>query len=356
MYFFAIETTSRRLASTSSLFARCVRSVAQRQRLDRARDLGARHARVGLDPLHGRARSRRAPRRAGARARDRRRGGSSASFARRLRRAGEHRQLAELGRGRAPSGATSLRAAAACRRSCSAIALQPLHDLFDARLREARLAHQIDDLAQQLVDLAAQALARVARWCASSPSQASFLATSASMRFTFAVLSRKSLRRSSWRRAPARGRRGRRGPSAGRCCPSAAAPRSARISRTPYGVASTAQLALVLAGLDALRDRDLALAREQRHLAHLAQVDAHRIVGRALGVGALDAARARRRLLVERRFGGSRVRRAMGGGSHGGFLLQHSFSASRAIAPRRAGAASREAARRRRRSVRASGA
>ena len=35
----------------------------------------------------------------------------------------------------------------------------------------------------------------------------------------------------------------------------------------------------VLARLDAQRDLDLALAREQRDLAHLAQVDAHRIVG-----------------------------------------------------------------------------
>ena len=46
-----------------------------------------------------------------------------------------------------------------------------------------------------------------------------------------------------------------------------------------------------LALLDALRDLDLALAVEQRHGAHLAQVHAHRVVGRALlhrrGVGDL---------------------------------------------------------------------
>src|SRR4029450_7494036 len=42
------------------------------------------------------------------------------------------------------------------------------------------------------------------------------------------------------------------------------------------------------AGLDALGDRDLALAREQLHRAHLAQIHAHRIVrafGRLLGLG-----------------------------------------------------------------------
>ncbi len=35
------------------------------------------------------------------------------------------------------------------------------------------------------------------------------------------------------------------------------------------------------ADLDALRDRDLALARQQRNLPHLAQVDAHGIVARS---------------------------------------------------------------------------
>ncbi len=39
-----------------------------------------------------------------------------------------------------------------------------------------------------------------------------------------------------------------------------------------------------LALLDALRDLDLALAREERHRAHLAQVRAHRIAGRGVGV------------------------------------------------------------------------
>ena len=42
------------------------------------------------------------------------------------------------------------------------------------------------------------------------------------------------------------------------------------------------------AGLDALGDRDLALAREQFHRAHLAQIHAHRVVGalgRLLGLG-----------------------------------------------------------------------
>ena len=45
------------------------------------------------------------------------------------------------------------------------------------------------------------------------------------------------------------------------------------------------------AGLDALRDRDLALAREQRHLAHLAQVHAHGVVADA---GVFVARRRRR--------------------------------------------------------------
>ena len=46
-------------------------------------------------------------------------------------------------------------------------------------------------------------------------------------------------------------------------------------------VAMLVEDALLDAGFDALRDRDLALAREQRHLAHLAQVDADGIVGDA---------------------------------------------------------------------------
>ena len=48
----------------------------------------------------------------------------------------------------------------------------------------------------------------------------------------------------------------------------------------------------VLAALDALGDLDLALAGEERHRAHLAQVHAHRVVGlveRAGGEVELDA-------------------------------------------------------------------
>ncbi len=45
------------------------------------------------------------------------------------------------------------------------------------------------------------------------------------------------------------------------------------------------------AGLDALGDGDLALAREQLHRAHVAQVHAHRIVGALGGLGARRALR-----------------------------------------------------------------
>src|SRR5699024_12465660 len=45
---------------------------------------------------------------------------------------------------------------------------------------------------------------------------------------------------------------------------------------------------LLAAGLDALGDRDLALAREQFDGAHLAQIHAHGIVGALAGLGLLD--------------------------------------------------------------------
>src|SRR5262249_46043187 len=57
----------------------------------------------------------------------------------------------------------------------------------------------------------------------------------------------------------------------------------------------------VAAGLDALGDGDLALARQQFDAAHLAQVHAHGVVG-AADIVVVDIA-GRRRLLFLRRFG-----------------------------------------------------
>jgi hypothetical protein len=51
-----------------------------------------------------------------------------------------------------------------------------------------------------------------------------------------------------------------------------------RISRVAGSARNNAGHDLALAGLDAPRDLDLALARQERHLAHLAQIHAHRIV------------------------------------------------------------------------------
>jgi len=54
-------------------------------------------------------------------------------------------------------------------------------------------------------------------------------------------------------------------------------------------------------GLDALGDRDLALARKQVHRAHLAQIHAHRVIGTlrgGLGVGLGRQLRLRRNQLV----------------------------------------------------------
>ena len=69
-------------------------------------------------------------------------------------------------------------------------------------------------------------------------------------------------------------------------------------------------LAVVDAGLDALGDLDLALPGQQRDLAHLAQVDADRIVGGTLEVG------ARRRRLAQRP-AQRRARLGVGGGGRG---------------------------------------
>ena len=66
----------------------------------------------------------------------------------------------------------------------------------------------------------------------------------------------------------------------------------------PNGVADHRVAAGVLARLDALRDLDLALAREQRDLAHLAQVDAHGIV--AVRLVDVLGRRARRRARASR--------------------------------------------------------
>ncbi len=53
------------------------------------------------------------------------------------------------------------------------------------------------------------------------------------------------------------------------------------------------------AGLDALRDRDFAFARQQLDRAHLAQIHAHRIVGALAGLGLLGLGRRRARNLDE---------------------------------------------------------
>jgi hypothetical protein len=69
---------------------------------------------------------------------------------------------------------------------------------------------------------------------------------------------------------------------------------TASTSRTAERGAQHRTLLRVLAGLDPHRDLDLALAREQRDLAHLAQVDAHRVV-RGRVVDRLRGRRATRR-------------------------------------------------------------
>ena len=63
--------------------------------------------------------------------------------------------------------------------------------------------------------------------------------------------------------------------------PSLSASRQPMIARMVSGLLADAADHHLAAGLDALGDGDLALARQQLDRAHLAQIHAHRIVGAA---------------------------------------------------------------------------